>query len=324
VAEIKDLSVTDASNTTRFAESQAPSTVNNGARALEGLLARALKDTVDGWLITAGTGSAYTATPNRSFTASATMYDGAEFSVQFHAACADTATLNIGTTDARKLFNSDGTTISASDIIAGSRAVVKYNTSLSGWIVMDSPVPAKTAVTATAVKQGKHTIWVPASAMIAATTSGPASAQFESGTNDNNFKVLDFDATADEHAHFNIAFPASWDEGTVTFQVFWMSSATDTDGVAWGLQGAAVSDNEGTDVTWGTAIVVTDDAQSAASEVYVTAESSAVTIGGSPAAADICFMRIFRDVSDANDDMTEDARLIGVKIFYTINAANDA
>ena len=176
----------------------------------------------------------------------------------------------------------------------------------------------------TGIKQGKHTIWVPASAMLSATTSGPSQAQFETSTNDINFRVLDFDASADEHAHFNVAFPVSWNEGTVTFQVFWMSTATDTDGVAWGLQGVAISDNEATDASWGTAIVVTDDAQSAASELYVTSESSPVTIGGTPAAGDVCFFRVFRDVSDANDDMTEDARLIGVKIFYTVNAATDA
>jgi len=29
-------------------------------------------------------------------------------------------------------------------------------------------------------------------------------------------------------------------------------------------------------------------------------------------------------VSDSNDDMGEDARLIGVKIFFTTNAATDA
>lgn len=170
---------------------------------------------------------------------------------------------------------------------------------------------------------GKQTIWIPASAMIAATTSGPASAQYESSTNDRNLKVLDFDASADEHAHFNISFPKGWNESTVTFRVKWQSTATDTDGVAWGLEGSAISDNEDLDAAWGTAVVVTDDAQSAAGEQYTTSESSAVTIAGTPAAGDICYFRIFRDVSDANDDMTEDARLIGVEIFYTTDAAND-
>jgi hypothetical protein len=149
-------------------------------------------------------------------------------------------------------------------------------------------------------------------------------AQLETATNDINYAVLDFDATADEHAHFNIALPKSWNEGTLTYRVKWSSTATDTDGVAWGLQAVAISDNEAIDASWGTAIVVTDDAQSAAGELYVTAESAALTVGGSPAAGDLVFFRFFRDVSDANDDMSEDARLIGVEIFYTIDAGNDA
>ena len=51
--------------------------------------------------------------------------------------------------------------------------------------------------------------------------------------------------------------------------------------------------------------------------------SSAVTIAG--AAVDtVTFFRIFRDVSDANDTAAEDARLIGVKLFFTTDAENDA
>lgn len=172
---------------------------------------------------------------------------------------------------------------------------------------------------------GKQTIWIPASAMAPATTAGCAAlAQLETTSNKVNYPVLDFDATADEHAHFNIAFPKSWNLGTVSFRAYWSSTATDTDGVAWGLQAVALSDNEAIDAAWGTAVVVTDDAQSAAGEIYITDESTAITIAGTPAAEDLVMFRIFRDVSDANDDMAEDARLIGIKVFYTTNAGNDA
>ena len=54
MAEMKDLNVTDASNTARFPENQQPSTVNNGMRATEGLLARWKKD-IDGSVSSAGT-----------------------------------------------------------------------------------------------------------------------------------------------------------------------------------------------------------------------------------------------------------------------------
>jgi hypothetical protein len=143
MAEIRDLSVTDASNTARFPENQNPSTVNDGARALEGMLARALEDTIDGILVTGGTGSAYTLSPNRSWTASATMDNGTEFSVRWHAASGNAPTLNVDTTDARQLRWPNGETLSASDILADTQARVKYNTSLSAWVVMDAPVPQK-------------------------------------------------------------------------------------------------------------------------------------------------------------------------------------
>ena len=172
---------------------------------------------------------------------------------------------------------------------------------------------------------GTQTIWVPAAAIRPTSSNGCATiTDVESTSGRPDMQVLDFDASSDEHAQFQISFPKSWNEGTITFAVYWTTTATDTDGVAWGLQGVAVSDNDTIDVAYGTAIVVTDDALSAAEDLMVTATSSAVTLGGSPAAGDLCFFRIFRDVSDANDDMAEDARLIGVKIFFTTDAGNDA
>ena len=192
-----------------------------------------------------------------------------------------------------------------------------------GATLVDDADAATALATLGAAGQGLQTIVVPAGAMLSATTSGAASGQIETSSNKINMKVLDFDDAADEYAHFNIAMPKSWNEGTITFRVFWTTSATDTDGVAWALEAVAVSDNESADAAWGTAVVVTDDAQGAANEVLVTDVSGAVTVGGTPAAGDIVFFRVTRDVSDANDDMTEDARLISVQLFFTTNAATD-
>ena len=175
------------------------------------------------------------------------------------------------------------------------------------------------------VAQGTHTIWVPAAAMRPTSSNGCAAiTDVETTAGRPDMQVLDFDASSDEHAQFQISFPKSWNEGTVTFAAYWTTTATDTDGVAWGLQGVAVSDNDTIDVAYGTGVVVTDDALSAAEDLMVTATSGAVTIAGTPAVGDICYFRIYRDVSDGNDDMTEDARLIGCKIFYTIDAKDDS
>ena len=55
----------------------------------------------------------------------------------------------------------------------------------------------------------------------------------------------------------------------------------------------------------------------------VTAESSAITIAGTPAAEDLTFFQISRVHDDSNDTAAEDARLLGIKLYYTTDAGND-
>ena len=172
---------------------------------------------------------------------------------------------------------------------------------------------------------GKQSMWIPATAMYPTATAGCAEiASVETTAGRPDMKVLDFDASSDENAQFSVAMPSYWNEGTITYQVYWTTTATDTDGVAWSLSGVCGSDNDTIDVAFGTAVVVTDDALGAAEDLCVTAESGAVTLGGSPAAGDLAYFNIERDVSDSNDDMTEDARLIGIKIFYTVDDVHEA
>ena len=56
----------------------------------------------------------------------------------------------------------------------------------------------------------------------------------------------------------------------------------------------------------------------------MTADSGAVTIAGSPADDDLTFFQLYRDAADGSDTFTGDARLMGIKLFYTTDAANDA
>jgi hypothetical protein len=213
----------------------------------------------------------------------------------------------------------------ASPTFTGTLTYATLNDGTSNLTSTAAELNLLDGLTGTIKTAGTETIWVPVGAMRPTVSNGCAPiTEVETTSGRPDMQVLDFDATSDEHAQFQIAFPKSWNEGTITFQVYWTTTASDTDGVAWGLQGVAVSDNDTIDVAYGTSVVVTDDALGAAEDQCVTAESGAVTIAGTPAIGDICYFRIFRDVSDANDDMTEDARLIGVKIFFTTDATNDA
>ena len=65
---------------------------------------------------------------------------------------------------------------------------------------------------------GLETIWVPAAAMRPTSSNGCAAiTDVETTAGRPDLQVLDFDKDADEAAQFSIAFPKSWNEGTITF-----------------------------------------------------------------------------------------------------------
>ena len=169
---------------------------------------------------------------------------------------------------------------------------------------------------------GKTAVPIPASAMVPNTTNGPSAGVTETTTNKVMYRTLDFDATTQESAQFLIAMPKGWDEGTVTFQACW-TAESGSGGVAFNCAGLACSDDDALDATFGTAQQVTDTLL-AAGDVHWTAESSAITIAGSPAENDLVLFRVQRVPADASDTLAVDAQLITIRLFVTTNAKNDA
>lgn len=171
------------------------------------------------------------------------------------------------------------------------------------------------------LKGGRQTIWVPASAMISRTTNGPSADIVEASTNKNMRPVLDFDAGTNEYAQFIVAMPKSWNLGTVKAAFIW-TAASGSGNVVWGLQGVAVSDDDATDVAFGTAQEITDGLL-AAYDLHRSAESSAVTIAGTPAAGDVVWFQAYRNAASGSDTLAVDARLLGVILFYDTSAPTD-
>ncbi len=168
---------------------------------------------------------------------------------------------------------------------------------------------------------GKHTIWVPAVAMYPSATSGAAWYSGESGP---TLKGLAFDPDTDEFAEFAIVFPKSWDEGTLTAQFYWLTTvdATPEEDVIWGIRAKACSNNVAFAGAFGTEEFVTDGTQ----DTYVlrvTSETDAITVGDSPSADDLVAFKVSRDANHASDTAVNDAILLGVKLIFTTNAAND-
>lgn len=133
MADITDLSTTDASNTGRFPEGMAPSDVNDGARALEGIIARWARDFGDGFVTTGGSSTAYTAASNRTISS---YYDGLALFLELHTAAGATPTLNVDSVGAQSMVWPDGTAIS-SDLPAGLCLVV-YDVTNTNWVVLSA------------------------------------------------------------------------------------------------------------------------------------------------------------------------------------------
>ena len=169
---------------------------------------------------------------------------------------------------------------------------------------------------------GRETIWVPALAMYGNTTSGAEAGQTELG-NGPELKTLAFDKDSDEFAQFAISFPKSWNEGTVSFKAYFTGNSTNTGNVAFKLAGVGLADGELTNIAFGTAVQAEAKAHSGvAYNLNITRESGAITIAGTPVAEEYVFFEISRDVSE--DNFSADALLLGIKLFFTTNAGNDA
>jgi len=171
---------------------------------------------------------------------------------------------------------------------------------------------------------GLETMWVPAAAMYGATTNPADAQQVETTAVRPDMKVLDFDNDTNEFAQFSVAFPKSWNEGTVTYQVYWTPSNTNTGNCLFQLQGVAVGDGDTIDVAYGTGIEVTDAGIGTVEDQQISPVSSAVTIAGSPAVGEQTYFQLLRNASSGSDTFTGDARVLGIRIFFTTDAANDA
>lgn len=162
-----------------------------------------------------------------------------------------------------------------------------------------------------------RTIWIDAGAIVPRTTNGAAVATEEYVTNDIMSDHLLFDSGATvEGGQWRIAMPDEWNLGTIKAKIYWdaATGATAADTVEWRIRARAVSNDDPADGAWGTAVTV-GDAVIAVGDVHVTAASASLTVGGTPALGDVCWFEIDRN-GPGTDDMTEDAKLLGVMIQY--------
>lgn len=158
---------------------------------------------------------------------------------------------------------------------------------------------------------------ISASAMIPRTTNGPEASTEESTTNNIMQDLLLFDGATEEGAQISFPFFADWDRGSLYFLFFWepATGASAADGVTWGVAAQAIGNDDAIDTAF-PASVDTDDTVIAVGDRHVTATSAAVTVSGTPTLHDKIHIEFTRVVGDANDTMTEDAKLGDVYLYY--------
>lgn len=124
-----------ASSTVNWAEGQAPSSVNDSARAMMADVAK-FRDDISGSLATSGTSTAYTVSSNQAFSTLAKLNN---MMVAFtpHTTCGGTVTLSVDGLGAKPLRTSPGVELQAGTLVQGTPYVAIYNNS-SGVFYLQS------------------------------------------------------------------------------------------------------------------------------------------------------------------------------------------
>tara|TARA_R100000315_G_scaffold22659_1_gene8392 strand:+ start:795 stop:2930 length:2136 start_codon:yes stop_codon:yes gene_type:complete len=174
-----------------------------------------------------------------------------------------------------------------------------------------------------------RTLWIDAGAMVPQVTNGAAAGTEEASSNDVMSDYFAFDASTIEYVQAKVIIPEQWNGGTVKAKFYWKptSSTTTSHTCRWSIAGTAHADGGTIDSSFGTDVAVNDDVLgTAAGRVHISDATGDITIAGSPVAHadELVYFRIHRVANHANDDLNEDAHLLGVAIQYQEAATIDS
>jgi hypothetical protein len=204
------------------------------------------------------------------------------------------------------------TTVNARKAVGANNKFLKADSAQADGLLWDN------------VTLGRHTVWVPAEAMWATTTSGATLfPPQELAADQPEASGMEFLTAVENRVQFKLPFPKRWNGGVVRYQVKWLTQGTDTGDVIWSLKGVAIPDSGALATAFGTAIEVTDTAPGTDNDVMNAPESGDVTLAGSPSDGDYCHFQLAREGDDVNDDNTDSAVLLGVWVYWTTEAETD-
>lgn len=137
-AEVGDWDVSDASNTDLFPENMSPALVNDGGRAVQGVVARWATDESCS-IQSTGSSSAWSLSAQRTIS---TYYDGLKVCFDAHTGNDGTVTLNVDSVGAATIKKENDENLAAGDIETGQKVEVVYDG--TNWQML-SPTVEETA-----------------------------------------------------------------------------------------------------------------------------------------------------------------------------------
>ena len=186
---------------------------------------------------------------------------------------------------------------------------------------------------------GRFARYFPVADMIPTVTDGAGSHNTDAGlqaleltVGQPNLSYFAFDQFVEQHLQWHWDMPERWGghngvAGTniVRFEAVYSHEGGQTgglDGVAWGLQVAAIANGQDIDKSFGTEIQVTKNAVTG-DFMHRTVESADVVPSSSGTAPKTLNFQISRVVGSGGDDLDLDARLHGIMIFVDFVALTD-
>jgi hypothetical protein len=109
--------------------------------------------------------------------------------------------------------------------------------------------------------------------------------------------------------------PDNWDGSSLTAKFIWTHAGTSDKTVQWGILSSAANNGDTIFPLYGTVVVVNDTSLTAGN-VHITNETGSFTPSGNPSAGSYVIFEVSRENSG---NLTEDAKLLAVRILYGIN-----
>jgi len=186
--------------------------------------------------------------------------------------------------------------------------------------------------TTTPVKEaGLETIWIPASTMRPRLTDGLTIDQIVNPANSSTsfpeiegFKCNSTDVSSAKYAEFSVALPKSWNGGTVTSRLHVLNLVATTDNIEnIFLAATAFKNAYYASASFGTAIEYTNGTATLAANAYYTFDStSSITINNTPTGNGTDLINF--QLSSSAISSAVDFLIVGVQLFFTTDAKNDA